>query len=192
MVVDGEVVASSPDIDKYPQEADVLNICQQKGKFPFIFDDERCLLIEETSSPWPPTVYVNDTYPTVRIEVSAAGSSLNLVADLDTGAMEMFVDSEKLQSAGLIRLLPTDVPNRGFHLNQIYRRFRKRLSIGLAAEDGAVRSSSFSVVCVQDWNNSPFVAINPNRAVLVGRRLFQKLQATIILKFANQVTEIGF
>ena len=163
MVVDGEVVASSSDIDKYPQESDVLKVCQQKGKFPFIFDDERRLLIEESSSPWSPTVYANDTYPTAWIEVSSAGSSLNLVADLDTGAMEIFVGLRKLQSAGLIQLLPTDVPSRGFHLNQTYRRFRRRLSIGLVAEDGTVRSSSFSVVCVQDWSNSPFVAINPNR-----------------------------
>jgi hypothetical protein len=67
MVVDGEVVASSPNIDEYPQHSDVLNVCEQKGKFPFIFDDERLLLIEESSSPWSATVYATDSYPTVDI-----------------------------------------------------------------------------------------------------------------------------
>jgi len=91
MVVDGEVVASSPNIDEYPQQSDVLNVCERKGKFPFIFDDERLLLIEESSSPWSATVYATDAYPTADIEVGSAGLRLRLVADLDTGALDVFV-----------------------------------------------------------------------------------------------------
>lgn len=192
MVVDGEVVASSPHIDAYPQEPDVLKVCEQEGKFPFIFDDERLLLIEESSSPWSATVYATDAYPTADIEVGSTGLRSRLVADLDTGALDVFMDLDRLQSAGLIQISPTEVPNPGFHLNRIYRRFRRALSLGLVAEDGTVRSSSFSVVCVQDWSNSPFVAINPNRTALIGRRVFQRLQPTITLRFTSQVTEISF
>jgi hypothetical protein len=192
MVIDGEVVASSPDIDEYPQESDVLRICQQQGVFPFIFDDERLLLTEESASPWSATVYPTDTYPTVEIEVRSTGLGLRLAADFDTGALEVFVDLERLQAEGVIQLFPTEVPSPGFHLNRMYRRFRRTLSIGLVAADGTVRRSSLSVVCVQNWSNCPFTTINPNRLALVGRRLLQRLQPTVILRFAHQVTEVGF
>jgi hypothetical protein len=48
MVVDGEVIAWSADVDQYPQEAEILKVCGEMGKFPFVFDDERLVQIEET------------------------------------------------------------------------------------------------------------------------------------------------
>jgi hypothetical protein len=192
MVVDGEVVAWSPDVDQYPQEAEVLAVCHETGKFPFVFDDERLLQIEEASTAWSATHYPGDTYPTATIEVSAAGATVNLTADFDSGALDLFFDLDELTSKGLVQMTPTEVPTRGFHLNKLYRRFRKTLQVGLVADDGTVRRQTMSAICVQHWQASPFVDINPNRTALVGRRLFHLLQPTMTLNFAAQTTHVAF
>jgi hypothetical protein len=46
------------------------------------------------------------------------------------------------------------------------------------------------VLCVRNWQQSPFVAVNPNRTALVGRSFCLATQAKITLDFAQQVTSV--
>jgi hypothetical protein len=46
--------------------------------------------------------------------------------------------------------------------------------------------------CIKHWHASPFVAINPNRAALIGRKLFHKITPIVHLDFATCRTEIEF
>ncbi|MFH1108066.1 MAG: hypothetical protein V1790_02560 [Planctomycetota bacterium] len=194
MVVDGEVVGSSTDIDEYPQEAAVLQICQRRGKFPFIFTDDRRLLVEENSSPWSRTENPGDTYPTVKIAIRSDDSALSWTADFDTGAGIDFFDLGRLESCALIEILSTDVPQRGRHLDMEYWYFWKLLLIGLVPAAGPARypPSPVNVRCVLKWDESPWVKINPDRSALMGRRLFHMLQPAVILRFATQTTDIIF
>ncbi len=195
-VVDGEVVAFSKDIDEYPDESEILKICEDnKGKFPFIFEDkERFLKIEESSSSWSNTVYEDDYYPTGKIQISSLDktSKLTLTADFDTGfsgaicvSLEWLIDKKLIKPPS-----PNDILEKFFHLNREYFYHRRRLLISPVPEKGDIQKQVFSVVCVKDWNRSPFVEINKTRVVLVGRRLFQKIGSTVILKFATGETQI--
>ncbi len=53
------------------------------------------------------------------------------------------------------------------------------------------RTQSTLVLCVHHWQQSPFVAINPNRTALVGRSFSLAPQVTITRDFARQVTTIA-
>ena len=195
-VVDGEVVDFSPDLDKYPQESDIQRICQTKGKFPFIFVNDRLMVAEESSSPWsktePSCFPPDDFYPTVRIEVSRMGlTSGTLPADLDTGAFPVFFNLEVLRSLELFRESVSDVPNQPE--GERYWYVNRTFSIGLLAEDGAWRTAPIvSVACVLDWESTRFVAQNPSRVALVGRELLNKLRPTVTLRFSDKVTEVHY
>lgn len=193
-VVDGEIETFSSDIDKYPNETDLLEICRKKDKFPFIFINQGLLAIEENSSNWSKTVYSDDYYPTAKILIDSSNSSLKIAADFDTGTSEIYMDMARLISEGLIsKPSSIEVPQRGDHLSKTYWYYVRSLSIGLVSERGNIKKEKvFSVFCVRDWGISPFVKINKFRDVLVGRRLFLKLKPSVVLKFNDQKTEIYF
>jgi len=48
-VIDRDVVAYGSDLSSYPEDEFIDSMCQRTGKFPFVFIDERELLIEEGS-----------------------------------------------------------------------------------------------------------------------------------------------
>jgi len=48
------------------------------------------------------------------------------------------------------------------------------------------------VLMIEDWQSSPFVAINPQRTALVGRKAFLKLQPVVHLDFASRQTELEY
>jgi hypothetical protein len=47
VVVDGEVIASGKTLKNKPRSPQISKICQRTGKFPFIFTDDKFMLIEE-------------------------------------------------------------------------------------------------------------------------------------------------
>jgi hypothetical protein len=193
-IVDGEVETFSSDIDEYPQRDEILDICKKRGKFPFIFINKAFLAIEETSSKWTKTKYINDYYPTVEIQISPLNSTLrlNIIADFDTGARELFIDMGRLISEGLIiPPYPEEVPDVEEHLGETYCFYTRRLSVGIIPERGKINNvENFTVYCIQNWGRSPFIKINPNRTALVGRRLFIKIKPSIVLNFSTQKTEV--
>lgn len=197
-VIDGEVITFSSDIDKYPQESDVLHICQKKGKFPFIFVNEWFSMIEESSSAWARTTNPldpNDYYPTVEIQISPSRSTsgINLIADFDSGAVEVYLDMDRLISEGLITPPKKwEEVQIGIHLGERYAYFSRSLFIGIVSEERNIRRREFQVRCVRNWDTSPFILINRSRTALVGRRIFHNLKPTVMLNFANRRTEVHF
>ncbi|MEW6620862.1 MAG: hypothetical protein AB1422_16265 [bacterium] len=191
-VINGEIETFSSDIDEYPQRGDILDMCQKRGKFPFIFINKTLLTIEESSSKWTKTKYIDDYYPTVEIQAISSNSTLNIIADFDTGTSDLFVDMARLISEGLIASpFPEEVPDTDEHLGENYRFYTKHLCVGIVSERGKIKKvKDFSVYCIRNWGKSPFVKINPNRSALVGRRLFLKIGYSVHLHFSNRKTEI--
>ncbi|MEW6606095.1 MAG: hypothetical protein AB1414_01405 [bacterium] len=191
-VVNGEIVTYSPDLSEYPQETDILKICKEKGKFPFIFVNNELLAIEESSSRWSKTNQQDDYYPTINIQLNSSNLTSKFIADFDTGTTEIFVDMDRLITKGLIKKPSSfEVIKRSTHLGKEYWYYIKPLRIGIVPEKGKIKKDeNFPVFCICNWNEGPFVSINPNRSALVGRKIFLKIGASVILHFTNRKTEI--
>jgi hypothetical protein len=187
LVVDGKIVRYGASWNEYPSDDALEALIQQLGKVPLLFAADP--LIEETA--WSPTRYPDDFYPTLSVTFQGlAGQGITLVADFDTGSRHTFADADLLQRQGVIHLLPTTLWAVGWHLNRPFRYTPKSLIVILTAADGTQKTTSQTILCVRNWQQSPFVAINPNRTALVGRSLCLAMQVKITLDFARQVTSV--
>ena len=187
LVVDGKIVRYGASWNEYPSDDALEALIQQLGKVPLLFAADP--LIEETA--WSPTRYPDDFYPTLSVTFQGlAGQGITLVADFDTGSRHTFADADLLQRQGVIHLLPTTLWAVGWHLNRSFRYTPKSLIVILTAADGTQKTASQTILCVRNWQQSPFVAVNPNRTALVGRSLCLATQVKITLDFAQQVTSV--
>ena len=187
LVVDGKIVRYGASWNDYPSDDALEALIQQLGKVPLLFAADP--LIEETA--WSPTRYPEDFYPTLSVTFQGlAGQRITLVADFDTGSRHTFADADLLQRQGIIALPLTTLWAVGWHLNRPFRYTPKSLIVILTAADGTQKTSSQTILCVRNWQQSPFVAVNPNRTALVGRSLCLATQVKITLDFAQQVTSV--
>ncbi|MFN4179276.1 MAG: hypothetical protein ACK4I8_03095 [Armatimonadota bacterium] len=187
LVVDGEVLMHGPTLDNYPSDEELEELCRKTGKM--LLYHEAPLLIEERS-PWSTTVYHADLYPTLPVTFTGNGQSVDVVADFDTGSPDCAVNADMLRSQGVIQITPFTPWRHASHLGQVFWYTRKRVEISLTAEDGSRRSIVHRILCVRDWQQSPFVSINPNRMALVGRDLCLSLQPKITLDFYQHETTV--
>jgi len=187
LVVDGEIVRYGASWEEYPSDEELEILIQRLGKVPLLSAADP--MIEEAS--WNPTRYPADFYPALPITFQGlTGQSVTLVADFDTGSRHTFADAEILQRQGIIALPPTTLWAVGWHLNRPFRYTPKSLIAILTAVDGTKKTASQTILCVRNWQQSPFVAVNPNRTALVGRSLCFAVQAKILLDFAQHVTSV--
>ncbi len=191
-VIDGEIVDWSQNPDTYPQPPEIQHLCDQYGKFPFVFINPRELWIEEQGSVWSTTVHANDSYPTIKVRLSSGMGATHLTVDLDTGARNLFTDFDLLVTRGLIVATPTEIVESGRHLSQDYYFCVKSLTVSIQAGDGYPRQMSMYVYCIWNWSNSPFTSVNPHRQALLGRRLLLALQPTVHLDFKKRHTKVSF
>jgi hypothetical protein len=187
LIVGGEIVRYGASWDEYPSDDELETLIQRLGKVPLLSAADP--MIEETA--WNPTRYPADFYPALPVTFQGlTGQSITLVADFDTGSRYTFADADLLQRQGIIALPPTTLWAVGWHLNRPFRYTPKSLIVILTAADGTQKTASQTILCVRNWQQSPFVAVNPNRTALVGRSLCLATQAKILLDFARQVTSV--
>jgi hypothetical protein len=193
MVVDGEVAAFGESMDSYPNDEEFLQVCQKFGKYPFVFFNPLVLAIEEPGGAWPRTVLATtDFYPALSITIVGNTDSSLVEADFDTGAWEIYADYMLLVSAKVITVNFRDPRRSAMHLNNPYQFIAKRLGVMLADNQGATRRIEKNVFCVLNWMNSPFVQINPNRSVLMGRGPLLDLRPKVELDFDSRKTEVRY
>jgi len=191
LVVDGQVYAHGKNLaDNPPTEEEILELANQTGKLPLFFIHPSLLWVEETA--WHPTIYAGDFYPAVRCRFHGNGSFWETSADFDTGSASTFVSYEEISAQGVVQLLPSDIIRQLSHLGQVFQFFVRTIHLGLLADDGSERIARLRVLCVLNWQQSPFVAVNPNRAALVGRDICLRLQPKIALDFENRQTLLSF
>lgn len=189
LVVDGEVVRFGKSVTDTLSDDELISVCRKRGKLPLLFFPLRPV---EEAVRWHATQYSSDAYPTLPLRISNGSVSLELVADFDTGASEVYLDAETLERCGIIRITEADAIYEAWHLGQSFEYAIKNLRLGLTATGEQIRETQMFAVCVLNWRQSPFVAINPNRTALVGRDLCLALQPIVTLNFADRTTNLAW
>jgi len=191
IVVDGEIMAHGPALQTFPHEEEFEALCEKIGKFPFVIFSPRIFYIEESAS-WHSTKFLNDAYPTIHINLKADNAETALDADFDTGAVDSYFDLGLLVQHGLIRIKKIDIKDESSHLGRNFDYVTKSIWVELRDKNGQSRQERVYAICVENWHRSPFVAINSNRAALVGRGTMLQLQPRVVLDFASHQTEVAF
>ncbi len=163
-------------------------IISRYGKQPFIFINDFLLAIEES---WHSTVYKNDFYPTVSIVLQTDSGSLAIDADFDTGATSSFADYDLLKSHHVVEPYENEYVEISRHLSETFGCVSRLIDVEVKLLSGEVLRRTLPVHCVEKWNKSPFVRINPHRTALAGRNIFLELQPSVTLDFANRRTTIS-
>jgi len=192
MVIDGQVVLSGAKLRDYPEYEDLLALCERHGKYPFVFVSQRALAIEEGKSGWHGTREPADAYPTVPIALAGNKNRLATESDLDTGAADCYSSLELLTTHGVVTIQSKEARLTSEHLGQKYFYYVKLIWIELTDDRGEIRQRRASVVCVENWQNSPFIEINPTRTFLLGRAVLFELQPRLVLDFAAKCTEVQY
>jgi len=192
MVIEGQVIKHSATLDDYPDDEEFETFCDKTGKYPFIFFNPLVFAIEELATTWHKTKASGDSYPALSITLSGNSNRFETRADLDTGAIDSYCSFELLKSRGVIKTYLKEPEYDSEHLSQPFVYRAKRVSLELVDNNGVGRQVKTTIICVNDWQSSPFIAINPNRTFLLGRSTLLKLQPRLILDFAAKHTEVQF
>ncbi|MEK7728128.1 MAG: hypothetical protein AAB354_06905 [candidate division KSB1 bacterium] len=192
MVVDGQVVLHGASMQSYPEDEEFLKLCQGTGKYPFVFFHPLVHAIEENFAAWHKTIEPGDAYPAVALALANGSNHLALAADVDTGAVHSFCDLDLLKTSGVIEIVPYQSERYAQHLSRPYIYFTKRVTLELADENGKKQHTRVTISCVQDWQSSPFVTVNPARKFLLGRQVLFELRPRLTLDFAARCTEVQF
>lgn len=182
IIVNGEIVKSSPTFDDYPSETPMNELAEQYQGVPVIF--VRSPLIEESA--WV-ALRQGDAYPTLAMDIDAQ----KVVADFDTGAPYTLLDHEWLGICG-VSGRGFGVAHHGEHLGAAYRYRLLPVELTLRGEDGRTATRTILARSVSDWRSSPWCspAINPNRNALAGRDLLRQFGATVELDGAARTTRV--
>jgi len=192
VILDGDVSSFGVDLSDSPTDQELYAQGEQLGRCPLLFINDILLAIEEPAAAWQATTLVQDFYPGLPITLADGGALVNVEADFDTGSFDVFADWDVLESQGLVQPQPGDTARSSFHLSQPYVYLRRKLRVGLTAEDGSHRETTQLIICVRHWTFSPFVRINPTRTALVGRGLCLSLAPEIKLDFAQHLTTLSW
>jgi hypothetical protein len=190
VVIDGKVTASGKTLKNKPRQKQILEICRRTGKFPFVFVNDKLIVIEESASSWHATKQLGDYYPTLPITLGPVSSAVDVVGDFDTGANHTFVDHDFLIAHNIIQPEAGDYTETHLHLNQKFVYVDKLIRIQLLSISEEVKTLETWICCVPNWHHSPFVALNPNRIALIGRDLLLELKPNVRLDFDKRQTEI--
>lgn len=191
IVVEGEVIAHGHSFQKFPHEEEFDELCDRLGKYPFVFFSPRMFLIEETTR-WHPTEIPGDAYPTIPLGLKSDTQTLQLDADFDTGALDIYLDLDYLTANGITTVTEKNLTQDSRHLGRLFSYIAKSLWLEMADKNGIARRIRVRALCVLNWAISPFTAINPNRRALIGRNVLFELRPRAILDFNDRSTEIEF
>jgi len=192
MVVDGQVVGHGSTLQDFPDHDEILAVCESTGKYPFAFLSPSVFAIEEVPTKWHATQEHGDAYPALTITLYGNRNRFETEADLDTGAVDCYASLELLTASGVVKVQNEDFSWTSEHLTEPFVYFSLPLLLELKNEAGVSRQRRTAVICVEDWRNSPFVAINPDRTFLLGRSVLLSLQPRLTLDFSAKCTEVQF
>lgn len=194
LVLGGTVERSSTSFDELPLKEEIYQIAGQKGFAPFVFVKEE-LVEEHNTSRWA-QIRQDDYYPTVPIFIASSDCpdeqlfecGKQMSADFDTGSHAIFFDLTALESIGIDVSKHLGISNR--HLSRTYDFVMSKIKIGVKTKQGNIKSTVFTVRAVDNWENSPFCLINPQRLALLGRNVLLKLRLKMLLNGECKATDI--
>jgi CheY-like chemotaxis protein len=187
VVCGSEIVKGSKDIFEFPTELELHNMGETFNLVPFAYTEP--LLPEDTLANvpdrmWSKTVYENDYYPTLCVKIGVN----DLVGDFDSGAVQTIV-SDQLIEPGIL-----DSPRKrsAMHLGKPYVYFPKKVRLSITDADGSEQTQEIPVSVVEDWDNSPFTAVNQSRKTLFGRDILRAFQLEVSLDSKRRITRVRF
>lgn len=191
LVCGGSVLKFSASWEELPTDEEIQEIGYQQNKVPMVFVQNP--LIEETA--WSPLPN-DDWYPTIPVYFGRAQwddeqlvqHGLFMIGDFDTGAPFILANHDTLIQERILDLELVRNPFLGSHLGRAYAFFISELRIGVADEDGNVKSAPVQCRCVMNWAGSPICHVNPQRQALVGRNIILTLALQLNLNGAKKST----
>jgi RNA polymerase sigma-70 factor (ECF subfamily) len=193
---DGEIQEFGESMQTCPSNNEWM-LAWEKGTFWYVFVHPSVIASEESEEKeWSPIHPRQYPIPTIEVTFLSMDPTKNehlpVRADLDTCAIATFADADWLQSSGVVDTKIAIKWETGTHLGATY--VYTRLEVDISFTDAYHRTVSikYPIMCVKDWANGPFVKINRNRRVLVGRGVLFQLETTIHLNFREHRTEIQF
>ncbi len=193
LVCGGSILKSPASWEKLPTDEDIQKIGYQQNKVPLVF--VRNSLIEETA--WSP-LSDDDWYPTLPVYLGRAQwddeqlvqHGWFLISDFDTGASVVLANYDRLTQEQILDGELVRNPFLGSHLGRTYAFFISELRVGVADEEGKMKSASVPCWCVMNWASSPLCHVNPQRQALVGRNLLLTLALQVNLDGAKKSTSL--
>lgn len=191
------VILHSDDLFSAPDLEDVLPSGREADLVPYLF--LRSWPIEEGPGvQWNklgPIYHFDDWYPTIRLRVSNPRSpgqdGLEFTADFDTGNPFIHMDAKVLYDEGIIdwfNYFISQRPRR--HIGHSYRYCLAPVHIEILDGDPPVEGFTTMVMCVRNWQDSPFVDQNPERTAFVGRQIFTFGKLRTVLDGVEKMTFI--
>lgn len=185
-VIDGRVVASSS-LKDIPDGRRIRQLGAGSGKQAFVFLDQSQFVIEETVG-WNSTRR-GDAYPAVPLTVAheSGAPSISLVADFDTGSTDTYLPLEDSVVQGIVEHDPSVPAVPYAHAKGTLKCVSHYV---LATLETSSPLKGFYVLFVMDWQSSPMVQVNPQRAALVGRDLPAAMGSKMELDFEARTTTV--
>lgn len=191
LVCGGKVLKSSSSLAKIPSDKEIKEIGYQHNKVPLVF--VRNPLIEEATWSSLPN---DDWYPTLPVyfgrvqwdDEQLVQHGLFMIGDFDTGAPSILANYDSLIQEQILDLSLIRNPFLGRHLGSTYAFSISELRVGVADEDGNVKSTPIQCRCVMDWEISPICYVNPQRQALIGRNILLRLTLQVNLDGAKKST----
>jgi CheY-like chemotaxis protein len=177
------LVKGSPDIFDFPGEKELDEIGNSQNLLPFAYSNPLPVESIGSRAEWAGTRYENDHFPRVSIRIDDLH-----IEDFDTGAIQTHV-SDDLVRPGLFERTGWTIQE---HLGREFQWKTKRIVLTLLGHDGSVRQAEVPVRVVKKWENSPFVHVNPERKILVGRDILRAFKVEIVLNSLDRSTEVRF
>jgi hypothetical protein len=191
MVMDGEVTRYGASLGDFPSDEELTRIEHASGKFPFVFLSDDLVAAEEHTAGWLALPAAGDFYPTLPLSLTGDAGTTSLVADLDTGSRESFVDFDWLVTHKVTRRRRRELRGASWHLNRPFHYVLRYLTVELNATNQTRRIGRV-IIGVRDWGQSPFVQINAQRVALVGRGVLLDLKPHLRLDFDGRQTDVDF
>lgn len=192
MVIDGQVIRHGATLKNFPDYAELLAICDDTGKYPFAFLSPRVFAIEEIPAVWHNTNEPGDAYPALSIVLTKDRNRFETEADLDTGAVDCYASLESLAASGVVEIHQKDIEWSSHHLSEPFDYFAIPVWFELTDDHGISRRCKTTVICVENWQNRPFTAINPTRTFLLGRSVLLELRPRVVLDFEAHSTQVYY
>lgn len=125
ILMEGQVVGQGR-MRQYPSDEE-LDLLSERfgGKYPWVFENPLLSLIEEGRSLWQPTHAPADAYPSLPMEFASLRGSVRLIADLDTGAPDVYADLNWLEAHQVLTVSARAQWSLRGHLGDVYRFVRR-------------------------------------------------------------------
>jgi len=185
IVCGGKIVKFSKDPDEYPAKAELQELGKKHNRIPFVFFE--LPVVEEYD--WQ-KIHDNDYYPTLKICTPSHDNSNECVVDFDTGSNRTIFDLSGLKKKTIVSIDHFDFPMFAKHLDKEFRYYQIRINLEIVDQKGINKARELTCFAVDDWRNSPFVKVNPDRIGLAGRDILRKFSLIVALDSLNKKTKV--